>query len=198
MSTTQLWLDFSEPASFSPVKNTAQIIPFPVDGHASLPSGFSFPPYGAWLSYGKRLSSSERLRKNQKAIALLSKAPEQLTPADIDTIRSYSGWGGLSASNERGVLYDYYTSPPIAAFVWHLLDSIKPIIKNAKILEPSCGTGVFFAAGPKDVSFTGVELDKRTAAVAAILHPNHSILNKSYEAFNLSDCSAHAELADLD
>jgi len=190
MAATQLWLDFTEPEPSSTITSHAQIIPFPVPpqktDQALFPLDFSFAPYGAWVSFSKRLSSSERLRINNEAIALLSKPHIQLTTAELDTLRSYSGWGGLSASDERGVLYDYYTSPPIASLAWHLLNKIKPIQKDALILEPSCGTGVFFLTGPKDVFYNGVELDGRTASIASILHPDAFINPKSYEAFNLS------------
>jgi hypothetical protein len=115
MGATQLWIDFSELTSSSPKSNHSQIIPFPVPpqktGQAFLSLDFAFASYGAWISYGKRLSSSERSRKNNEAISLLSKPQDQLSPSDLDILRSYSGWGGLSASDERGVLYDYYTSP---------------------------------------------------------------------------------------
>jgi len=194
MAATQLWLDFTEPAPSSPITSHAQIIHFPVPpqktDQAIFPLDFSFAPYGAWVSFSKRLSSSERLRINNEAIALLSKPHDQLTPAELDTLRSYSGWGGLSASDERGVLYDYYTSPPIASLAWHLLNKLKPVQKDALILEPSCGTGVFFFTGPQDVFYNGVELDERTASIASILHPDAFINPKSYEAFNLSGDNA--------
>jgi hypothetical protein len=201
MAAIQLLFDFSDPPN-QPYGETSPAftgIPSPVRAmppspmqpdHASINSGFTFAPYGAWVNFGKRLATSERLRKNRKAIALLSKPCGQLSPTDMDTLRAYSGWGGLNADNERGVLYDYYTSPPVASLTWRLLHKIQPIHKKCRILEPSCGTGVFFAAGPSNVDYTGVELDERTAAIAAILHPAVTVIPKSYEAFNLSGNSA--------
>jgi len=198
MAATQLFFDFYEPQTI-PVKTShARIIQFPIQSTVSIkqekqdeqvvfPEDFiSFEPYGSWVNYRKRLSSSERLQYNQKAIALLSKSRKQLSQSEIDILRSYSGWGGLSTADERGVLYDYYTSPPIAVLTWRLLNLIKPILKNAAVLEPSCGTGVFFAIGSKDVSYTGVELDKHTAEIASRIHPMATIIPKSFEAFNLS------------
>ena len=89
------------------------------------------------------------------------------------------------------MLYDYYTSPPVAHLVWKLLDKSGGIKENAKILEPSCGAGVFFeyAPGDKPLSFTGVELDVRTAQVARRLHQSDTVDVKhmSFEAFNLSE-----------
>ncbi|GBU28268.1 hypothetical protein R84B8_01826 [Treponema sp. R8-4-B8] len=150
-----------------------------------------FRPFGAWTDFNSRLSLQERERMNKEAVAVLEKA-EKGTISDIEKsiLRRYSGFGGISANNERGVLYDYYTSPPVARLVWQLLDKSGHINSGAKILEPSCGTGVFFEYAPKDknLSFTGVELDERTAQVAKHLHSsdNIEIFNQSFEAFNLS------------
>jgi predicted RNA methylase len=148
-------------------------------------------PFGAWTNFNSRLSLQERERLNNEAVAVLEKAREG-TISDIEKaiLRRYSGFGGISASDERGVLYDYYTSPPVAHLVWQLLEKSGQIKSSAHILEPSCGTGVFFEYAPKDkpLTFAGVELDERTANVAEHIHntDNILILNSSYEAFNLS------------
>jgi len=150
-----------------------------------------FRPFGAWTDFNSRLSLPERERLNNEAVAVLEKAGEG-TISDIEKaiLRRYSGFGGISASDERGVLYDYYTSPPVAHLVWQLLEKSGQIKAGANILEPSCGTGVFFEYAPKDkaLTFAGVELDERTAKVAQHIHntDNILILNSSYEAFNLS------------
>jgi hypothetical protein len=144
-----------------------------------------FKNYGAWMDYGLRLNPVGRSRLNNQALALLDKPSYSLTETEWNIIRSYSGWGGIQAEGERGVLYDYYTSPPIARMAWRLLHKTSPIRHNAKILEPSCGTGVFFQTAPGGVDLHGVELDARAAAVAAKLHPDAHINNTSFEAFNL-------------
>ena len=203
MTATQLFFDFTEPQIIPHRITSPRIIQFPAT-YTALPKHekqteriiisddfTTFEPFGSWINYRKRLFSSERLKINNEAIALLSKPKEQLSPDELSTLRSYSGWGGLAVSDERGVLYDYYTSPPIAALVWKLLDRIQPIQKNVSVLEPSCGTGVFIATGSKDLSFTGIELDKRTADIASRLHPQAAIISKSYEAFNLSGNSTN-------
>ena len=78
MAATQLFFDFSEPEPIFP--KTGSIAKEKSNhGKEILPDDFtSFEPYGAWVNYNKRLSSSERIRKNKKAIALLSKPHEQL------------------------------------------------------------------------------------------------------------------------
>jgi hypothetical protein len=196
VNSAQLYFDFfddtvEKPVSKHPVKKSDKIISFPLSPSlqndiVSFFPEFNFPSYGSWVDYGKRLSATERLKINNNVIALLKKSSQELSPDDLSCLRSYSGWGGLSADNERGVLYDYYTSPPVASLTWRLLHKIQPIHKNCRILEPSCGTGVFFAVMPAGVSLDGVELDERSAAVASRLHPGVHIVNKSYEAFNIS------------
>ena len=134
-------------------------------------------------------SLKTNVNKLQRENHQLSK--NTLSDTDKSILRRYSGFGGISASDERGVLYDYYTSPPVAHLVWQLLEKSGQIKESAKILEPSCGTGVFFEYAPKDKNlvFTGTELDERTAKVSQLLHDaeNIKILNSSFEAFNLSD-----------
>jgi N12 class adenine-specific DNA methylase len=151
-----------------------------------------FRPFGAWTDFNSRLSLQERERLNNEAVAVMEKAGEgAISDTDKAILRRYSGFGGISASDERGVLYDYYTSPPVAHLVWRLLDKSGQIKTGANILEPSCGTGVFFEYAPKDKSlvFSGVELDERTAKAARLLHnaENINVFNGSFEAFNLSD-----------
>ncbi|MDR0386789.1 MAG: N-6 DNA methylase [Treponema sp.] len=145
-----------------------------------------FKNYGAWMNYGLRISQTKRNDFNRTALALLEKPSASLTRVEWNFIRSYSGWGGIQAGGERGVLYDYYTSPPLARMTWRLLHKAVPIRHNAKILEPSCGTGVFFETAPKGVELHGVELDPRSAAIAAKLHPDAHINATSFEAFNLT------------
>jgi hypothetical protein len=153
---------------------------------AEFSRGASFAPHGAWLGYDRRLSVEQRKQYNALALEILQKPPEDITPSDREKLRYYSGFGGTGREGERGVLYDYYTSPPVADMTWRLLNAIKPVRKKDHILEPSCGSGVFFATAPSGVGLTGVELDERTATIAAILFPFADIKNQSFEAFNAS------------
>jgi predicted RNA methylase len=143
-------------------------------------------PFGAWLSFDRRLTISDRERYNSLAEEIIKKPADAITNKDRAVLRNYSGFGGTGREGERGVLYDYYTSPPVASMMWTLLNNIKPIKKGDRVLEPSCGTGVFFATAPSGVTLAGVEIDPRTAAVARLLHPAARIRNMSFEAFNIS------------
>jgi hypothetical protein len=144
-----------------------------------------FQDYGSWSKTGKNLNPTARGKLNQEVAGLLLKARAELTDADKKKIRQYSGFGGVKASDERGVLYDFYTSPPVAKMTWKMLDKIVPVQAGESVLEPSCGSGVFFDVTPAGVEKTGVELDTRTAAVASILQEESTIHTGSFEQFNM-------------
>jgi hypothetical protein len=134
-----------------------------------------FRPYGAWTDYGVRLTPGQRERLNARAEEILAKEPPSMAEAEKEVLRRYSGFGGLRADGERGVIYDFYTSPPVAAMTWRLLEKAGgKLPEGARVLEPSCGTGVFFETAPAGVSLTGVDLDPRAAAVASALHGGES------------------------
>lgn len=170
----------------------------------------TYAPFGAWTDYAKNLSPAERSSINAECIEILDKSKiSELTPLDKSILKRYSGFGGIKEKDERGVLYDFYTSPPVADLTWQLLDKAAGgIYKGARVLEPSCGAGVFFETAPKNnfIDFTGVELDARTAGIAKLLHEDVSengiragmrqllhnnnsteIINSSFEAFNISN-----------
>ena len=180
--------DFAGAAAVVPAPKPLPAKTIPIqEQFVSLEEEGPFKNYGAWIGYDTRLSPAGRNQINNAALALLDKPYDSLTVEEWNTLRSYSGWGGIQTEGERGVLYDYYTSPPLARMTWRLLHKTDPIRANAKILEPSCGTGVFFQTAPRGVELHGVELDPRTAAVASKLHPEANIRNMSFEAFNLAN-----------
>lgn len=158
------------------------------DSAFSLPiAKTTFKDYGSWSASGKHLSPKARATLNEEVASLILKPRDEITEEEKDKIRRYSGFGGVSAEDERGVLYDFYTSPPVAKMTWKLLDSIDPIKPGDSILEPACGTGVFFETAPEGLAMTGVEIDTRTASCAAILQDKAKIRSGSFEEFNLSN-----------
>ena len=142
-----------------------------------------FRAYGSWDPAGKHLKPAQREGLNQDIAELINK--DFLTQEEKDTIRLYSGFGGTKVADERGLLYDYYTSPPVAKMIFQAINKINPIKKNDKILEPAAGTGVFFDVAPAGVETIGVEYDPRTAKAADILQPESDIHTGSFEQFNL-------------
>ena len=145
-----------------------------------------FRDYGSWSASGKHLSAKKRAEINQKIAEIINLPADEIDGKELELVRQYSGFGGVAAEDERGVLYDYYTSPPAARMVWKLLNKIAPMKSGAKVLEPSCGTGVFFDVAPQGLNLTGVEYDNRTATVAGLLQGDKSrIYQSSFEQFNL-------------
>lgn len=163
----------------------------------------------------------EKVAANLTAIRLvkeLEKDGRQASPAEQEVLAKYVGWGGLANTffntydtkfaTERTELqelisqseYDamkessltaYYTDPAIIREMYQKL--IADGFKGGRILDPSMGTGNFFAAMPKDIransELYGVELDPITGAIAKQLHPNAHIQIKGFEETNFNDGS---------
>jgi len=142
-----------------------------------------FQAYGSWNPEGKHLKPKQREQLNQDIAELINK--DFHTQEEKDTIRLYSGFGGTKVADEKGQLYDYYTSPPVAKMVYQAINKINPIKENDKILEPACGTGVFFDVAPEGVETVGIEYDARTSKAGTILQPDSEIQTGSFEQFNL-------------
>jgi N12 class adenine-specific DNA methylase len=72
----------------------------------------------------------------------------------------------------------HYTHPAIAAAMWGIAAQLG--YEHGSVLEPGCGPGVFIglASDPR-----GVELDPTTAAIAQALHPEASVINRSFAEF---------------
>ncbi|MFX3862117.1 N-6 DNA methylase, partial [Streptococcus suis] len=74
---------------------------------------------------------------------------------------------------KQSSLTAYYTDPARIRQMWDKLESDG--FTGGKILDPSMGTGNFFAAMPKYLreksELYGVELDTITGAIAKHLHP---------------------------
>lgn len=155
----------------------------------------------------------ERVNANIEAIALLKKLEKeevQATPEQQTTLAKYVGWGGLA--NEffdehnpkfgkqrealRALVTDkeysdmkissltaYYTDPAIIREMFRKLENDG--FTGGRILDPSMGTGNFFAAMPKEMrersQLYGVELDGITGSIARQLHPNAQIQIKGFE-----------------
>jgi hypothetical protein len=127
-------------------------------------------------------SKEQRRQINATAEALLMLPPESMSPADMATLRAYSGEGGCGDSGN-----EYYTDPKVAAAMWSALESMGAVRDGATALEPSCATGVFLQVAPANVKITGVEMDPTSARIGEILHPTHEVINASLERFACSE-----------
>ncbi|MBO4110593.1 N-6 DNA methylase [Streptococcus suis] len=153
-----------------------------------------------------------------RLVKTLETERRQANPSEQELLAKYVGWGGLANdffddynpkfSKEReelkGLVSDkeysdmkqssltaYYTAPALIRQMWDKLE--RDGFTGGKILDPSMGTGNFFAAMPKHLrekcELYGVELDTITGAIAKHLHPNSRIEIKGFETVSFNDNS---------
>nr|WP_105142699.1 SNF2-related protein [Streptococcus suis] len=166
-------------------------------------------------------TARDKVETNIAAIRLvktLETERRQANPSEQELLAKYVGWGGLANeffddynpkfSKEREELKSlvtdkeysdmkqssltaYYTDPALIRQMWDKLE--RDGFTGGKILDPSMGTGNFFAAMPthlRDKSeLYGVELDTITGAIAKHLHTNSHIEVKGFETVAFNDDS---------
>ncbi|HGI3076518.1 TPA: SNF2-related protein [Streptococcus agalactiae] len=166
-------------------------------------------------------TARDKVETNIAAIRLvktLETERRQASTSEQELLAKYVGWGGLANdffddyspkfSKEREELKSlvtdkeysdmkqssltaYYTDPALIRQMWDKLE--RDGFTGGKILDPSMGTGNFFAAMPKHLreksELYGVELDTITGAIAKHLHPNSHIEIKGFETVAFNDNS---------
>ncbi|EOM31395.1 DEAD/DEAH box helicase family protein [Enterococcus faecium] len=174
-------------------------------------------------------TTRDKVDMNVAAIRLvksLESEHRQATPSEQELLAKYVGWGGLANeffdehnpkfSKEREALKTlvtdkeysdmkqssltaYYTDPHLIRQMWEKLE--RDGFTGGKILDPSMGTGNFFAAMPKHLrensELYGVELDTITGAIAKHLHPNSHIEVKGFETVAFNDNSFDLVLSNV-
>lgn len=138
------------------------------------------PAFGVPIGKGTQW----RIATNEKAAALLNKPKEQLTDEDLVTLRAYSGDGRQG----DGHINAYYTSPEVASFMWKVVSRLG--FRGGKVLEPSCGNGIFLHYAPQGCLTTGVEISPVSAGIAERIHPNTAVNTMPFEQFNTSEPAA--------
>ena len=152
-------------------------------------------------------TNREKIETNIATIDLvkrLEKEGRQANPEEQELLAKYVGWGGLAneffdelnpkyeterltlkslvskseySTMKQSSLTAYYTDPMIIRQIWQKL--LDDGFEGGRILDPSMGTGNFFAAMPRSIreksELYGVELDSVTGAIAKQLHPNTHI-----------------------
>ena len=174
-------------------------------------------------------TTRDKVETNVTAVRLvksLESEHRQATPSEQELLAKYVGWGGLANeffdeynpkfSKEREALKTlvtdkeysemkqssltaYYTDPTLIRQMWEKLE--RDGFTGGKILDPSMGTGNFFAAMPKHLrensELYGVELDTITGAIAKHLHPNSHIEVKGFETIAFNDNSFDLVLSNV-
>ncbi|QUQ78876.1 N-6 DNA methylase [Streptococcus equi] len=174
-------------------------------------------------------TTRDKIEMNVAAIRLvksLESEHRQAIPSEQELLAKYVGWGGLANeffdeynpkfSKEREALKTlvtdkeysdmkqssltaYYTDPHLIRQMWEKLE--RDGFTGGKILDPSMGTGNFFAAMPKHLrensELYGVELDTITGVIAKHLHPNSHIEVKGFETVAFNDNSFDLVLSNV-
>lgn len=158
-------------------------------------------------------TATEKVKANLAAIKLvkqLESKSSQATEEEQVILARYVGWGGLAndffdrvtgrfenerqeleslvtkaeyQAMEQSSLTAFYTEPKIATAMWDKL--LQDGFKGGNILDPSMGTGIFFATIPEEIlsnsNLYGIELDSITGKISQQLFPNATILIKGFE-----------------
>ncbi|HHT7841012.1 TPA: DEAD/DEAH box helicase family protein [Streptococcus suis] len=174
-------------------------------------------------------TTRDKVEMNVAAIRLVKRLEaerRQATPSEQELLAKYVGWGGLANeffdeynpkfSKEREALKTlvtdkeysdmkqssltaYYTDPHLIRQMWEKLE--RDGFTGGKILDPSMGTGNFFAAMPKHLrensELYGIELDTITGVIAKHLHPNSHIEVKGFETIAFNDNSFDLVLSNV-
>ncbi len=174
-------------------------------------------------------TTRDKVEMNVTAIRLaknLEAEQRQATPVEQELLAKYVGWGGLANevfdeynpkfSKEReelktlvtdkeysdmkqSSLTAYYTDPLLIRQMWNKLE--RDGFTGGKVLDPSMGTGNFFAAMPEHLrensELYGVELDTITGAIAKHLHPNAHIEVKGFETVSFNENSFDLVLSNV-
>ena len=93
------------------------------------------------------------------------------------------------ANLKRATQYAHFTPEFMIRAIWRALSKMG--FDGGRVLEPGCGTGLFFALAPEalaaKLALTGVEMDAVTARIAKLLYPNARIRHEDFTKARLPD-----------
>ena len=93
------------------------------------------------------------------------------------------------ANLKRATQYAHYTPEFMIRAIWRAFRRMG--FDGGRVLEPGCGTGLFFALSPEalagKLALTGVEMDPTTARIAKLLYPNARIRHEDFTKARLPD-----------
>ena len=93
------------------------------------------------------------------------------------------------ANLKRATQYAHYTPEFMIRAIWRTLRRMG--FDGGRVLEPGCGTGLFFALSPEalvgKLALTGVEMDPTTARIAKLLYPNALIRHEDFTKARLPE-----------
>ncbi len=150
--------------------------------------------------YAAIVSGAERAEQNLEVLKSLTKK-ENITP---ETLKNYSGWGGLKDAISNPDIYKelksqlsddeidsikrtlssaYYTPELLVKFMWTAL--LRMGFRYGNILEPAVGTGIFFDHMPPIIrqwsDLDAVEIDRITCNILVNKHPDVHLTCSGFE-----------------
>jgi SAM-dependent methyltransferase len=157
-----------------------------------------------------------RVRANLAALTTLRHIQNEHRPATAEEQRilaRWSGWGAVPevfddrhddffwardqladlltarelAAAARNTLNAHYTDAALVQAMWSAAQQLS--FHTGEVLEPGCGSGNFIGFAPPTAHMTGVELEPQTAAIAAALYPQATIIPGSFADTRLPDDS---------
>lgn len=161
-----LELDLDKALAEEAHQKLQQVEPLPL-------AGGLFPLLSFEVGLEEELSESTRRQYNYLAEEMLLLGD---SPPRLQVMARYSGWGGIGGS-----LNEYYTKPSLAKAMWRM---ILEVYSPTRVLEPSCGVGVFLQYAPPNVALEGVEIHPTSAKIAQRLFPQATIHAQPFEAFH--------------
>ena len=126
------------------------------------------------------LTKGQRKKFNASALDIIKKPLEEITEADREILRHYTGEGGLDAVNENSI-NQHYTNYETVDAMYSALKSTG--ITMDKVLEPAVGSGNFVGFNP-DASWDVVDIDTTNIEVTKRLYPQiKNFYDETYETF---------------
>jgi len=127
-----------------------------------------------------RITKGQARKIREQCREILKKSDSDITEADKQILSQYVGAGGTDeeGSSNNGVLYEFYTPRNVISKVWQLVDKYNPR-QDKTVIEPSSGIGRF--AEGRSEKFTMFELEKDSARIAHILHPDAEIVQGAFQ-----------------
>ena len=95
----------------------------------------------------------------------------------------------ISRNLKRATQYAHFTPEFMIRAIWRALR--RTGFDGGRVLEPGCGTGLFFALAPEalegKLALTGVEVEAVTARIAKLLYPNARIRHEDFTKARLPE-----------
>ncbi len=126
------------------------------------------------------LTKGQRKKFNAEALEIIKKPLEEITEADREILRHYTGEGGLDEVNANSINQHYTNYATVEAMTNALKDAG---ISMNKVLEPAVGSGNFVGFNP-DASWDVVDIDATNIEVTKRLYPQiKNFYADTYETF---------------